>query len=316
MTLQPYEKPFFSFDQQLDQLQARGLLISNRREALEFLRRVNYFRLQAYWYQFEVSPHPEHTLKPGTTFDDIRSLYLFDGELRSQVFAAIVLFESCFRTRLAYCLAERKGDPFAHLDSANYRTDGKHRKHWHDVLKSLRKKAVARANEHDPRILHFHGKYQSFPDLPVWAMVEVASFGDLSKLYNALTSEIEQRIARFFGISGTGVLGSWLHNVNTVRNHCAHHNRLWDFRNPHAVRYPPEWQAVPDPQTLFASLLCIYSLIARWDLEFADSWRDQVSHLIANYLAECPLAREFQGYMGLLPNWQTHPIWHASPPRQ
>lgn len=311
MTLLPYSKPFLTFDEQLDQLEGRGLAIPDRKAARRFLTHVNYFRLQAYWYRFEAQPHPTHTFRPGITFDHIRALYLYDRRLRSLLFGAIDAIEICFRTQLAYCLARPNRDPFAHLDPECYRTDGWHQKHCRQVWDSLRSSARRRAEAHDPRILHFQRRYQRFPDLPVWAVVEVASFTDLSKLYSALKPDIEAQVAAFLGVAGTGVLGAWLHHLSIVRNHCAHHNRLWDYRMPIAVRFPPGWQNTPDPQTLFASLLCIYTLIRSWDPHLANSWRDEVVDLVQGYLSGCPLASEFEPLMGLSANWQRHPVWQS-----
>ena len=43
-------KPWVSFAQQLELLQARGLEVEDRAAALDYLERLGYYRLSGYWY--------------------------------------------------------------------------------------------------------------------------------------------------------------------------------------------------------------------------------------------------------------------------
>ena len=43
-----YPKPWLSLEQQLDNLQARGLHVSDRGKALRCLQRMGYYRLSGY----------------------------------------------------------------------------------------------------------------------------------------------------------------------------------------------------------------------------------------------------------------------------
>lgn len=47
-----YTKNWKSFDEQLDQLIERGLVVTDRAKALECLERIGYYRLSGYWYAF------------------------------------------------------------------------------------------------------------------------------------------------------------------------------------------------------------------------------------------------------------------------
>ena len=48
----PYSKPWLSYNDQLTLLESRGLLITDRPAALEYLERIGYYRLSGYWYAF------------------------------------------------------------------------------------------------------------------------------------------------------------------------------------------------------------------------------------------------------------------------
>lgn len=43
-----YAKPWFSFEQQLVKLQRRGMLITDEAAALDYLKRIGYYRLSGY----------------------------------------------------------------------------------------------------------------------------------------------------------------------------------------------------------------------------------------------------------------------------
>ena len=45
-------KKWKSFEDQLDILESRGLVITNRQAALKYLERLGYYRLSGYWYPF------------------------------------------------------------------------------------------------------------------------------------------------------------------------------------------------------------------------------------------------------------------------
>jgi abortive infection bacteriophage resistance protein len=45
-----YKKPYRTYQQQLELLKSRGLEITNDNVALEYLRRLGYYRLSGYWY--------------------------------------------------------------------------------------------------------------------------------------------------------------------------------------------------------------------------------------------------------------------------
>ena len=49
-----YAKPPLTFQEQLELLESRGLVVSDRALALRWLGRVNYYRLSAYLYPFRL----------------------------------------------------------------------------------------------------------------------------------------------------------------------------------------------------------------------------------------------------------------------
>lgn len=81
--MEPELKKAKTFDEQVDILEERKLLIADREETKRILARVNYYRLSGYFKYFYVDGKEE--FKEGTTFDELYNLYKFDESLRRLV---------------------------------------------------------------------------------------------------------------------------------------------------------------------------------------------------------------------------------------
>ncbi len=213
----PFAKPPATYDQQIDLLKQRGMVIDDDITAKFYLQHLNYYRLGAYWLPFEAN-HSTHQFKPNTNFNDILNLYIFDRELRLLVLDAIERIEVSVRGQWAYQLAHKHG-AHTHLDANLFDT-----KHYQSNLKKLSEE-VNRSDE--IFIKHYLSTYNELLP-PVWVVCEVMSLGQLSRWYNSLKPKATRRaIADVYGIDEY-VLQSWMHHLSLVRNICAHHSRLWN----------------------------------------------------------------------------------------
>ena len=193
-------------------------MVNDCQEAGHYLSHLNYYRLSAYLLPFE-RDHATHQLTPGTTFDQVLNLYVFDRELRLLVLDAIERVEVSIRTRLAYTIAHQHG-PHAHLDESLFKAKWNHA--WN--VRNLKKEA---AQSREVFIRHLVNKYdEALP--PIWAVVEIMTFGQLSKWYANLSSGADRnRVAHTYDMDEINLV-SFLHHISTVRNVCAHHSRLWN----------------------------------------------------------------------------------------
>lgn len=218
MAKQPYNKPAFTIDEQLQQLIDRGMIIDDHAKAKHFLSELNYYRLGAYWLPFEID-HNTHQFKPGTTFEQVLERYDFDRGLRLLLLDAIERVEVSVRTQMAYHLSHKYGSHF-HLDRSLYK--GK----WdYNFNRQKVEKEVFRSKE--TFIKHLKIKYNE-PLPPIWAMVEIMTLGQLSSWYANLKSGADRNlVAHHYDFDET-VFVSFLHHLSIVRNLCAHHSRLWN----------------------------------------------------------------------------------------
>ncbi len=287
-----------TFDEQADLLLSRGLIASHD-EIVERLTSVNYYRLSGYLYNFR---RDDGSYKPGTTLKTVWTHYTFDRQLRLIVIDALERIEVAIRTQLAYYFAHEHG-PFAytnhnnlpHIDSARF-------SQWQAELQS----ELLRSKERF--VQHFQFKYGDEHEvLPIWMLVEVMSFGRTLTFYNGVGTDIRQSIAKEFGIP-EAVLQSWLRALNTVRNICAHHGRLWNRElgvkplMPREQKYPQWHHPVDIPNNRVFGILTILRFMLKTCAP-TSAWNHRIQQLFNEY-SDLPL-----NWMGLPDNWHESPLW-------
>ncbi|MDR2558040.1 MAG: Abi family protein [Oscillospiraceae bacterium] len=65
--------------------------------------------------------------------------------------------------------------------------------------------------------------------IPLYALVELFSFGTLSKFYKNMKNEDKKAVAAMYGINYI-YFSSWIENIAYVRNICAHYGRLYNVK--------------------------------------------------------------------------------------
>ncbi len=214
----PYTKSPLALKDQLQQLKDRGMHVTDEALALHYLGHLNYYRLGAYWLPFE-KDHSSHQFQPGTQFDDALKLYIFDRELRLWLMDAIERVEVSLRTQFAYQLSLRYGT-HPHLNQSLFHEPSRYGR----ALNKLENEVKQSGEEF---IKHLTQKYQE-PLPPIWAIVELMSIGQLSQWYDNLQNRQDRKIiADIYGLDEKN-LRTFLHHLTTIRNHCAHHARVWN----------------------------------------------------------------------------------------
>jgi len=213
-----YNKPPLSYQDQLQQLKNRGLIIEDEKYFMHLLEVKSYYRLSAYWFPL-LKDKENHIFKKGSNFSTAYKIYCFDRELRHLVLAELEKIEVAIRAKIIYIMSHRHG-PFWYENDGLFSNSHKHQR----LLEKF-KTEYDRSDEEF--ILSFKKKYNN-PLPPCWMLFEVTSFGSLSQAYNILKPGIDKReIAKAFGLPDK-VLASWLHSIVYFRNVCAHHSRLWN----------------------------------------------------------------------------------------
>lgn len=82
-------------------------------------------------------------------------------------------------------------------------------------------------NLRTPFIRNFKENYVN-GDIPLYILVEILSFGMLSKFYKNMHGVDKKEIALTYGV-GYAYLESWIESLSYVRNVCAHYGRLYNI---------------------------------------------------------------------------------------
>ncbi len=162
-------------------------------------------------------------------------------------------------------------------------------------------------------VKHSRTTYSEYPDLPIWMLTEVLSFGALSKMYAGLRRDDQRAVASRYGVQAR-FLQSWLHHLVCVRNICAHHGRVWDREWSVKPQLPPHEGWLPPLGTTneqpYATLLILLHLLRRirGDSQSVDTWRRGVVDL----LAKLPRAEGACARLGMPPEWESDPRWRCA----
>jgi len=216
-------KPAKTFEEQLEILKSRGLLVGDEARAIKVLKRINYYRFSAYTLTFK---HYDRYYE-GVTFERIYRHYEFDSKLRNLLMEIIEYVEISFRTHIAYLFAHKYG-PLGYKEMKNFRNEDNHRAFLLELEQLLSK-------SRDPFVSHHREKYRGL--FPVWAAFEVLMFSTLSKLYKNLLVPDQRYIAKqYYGLHYEEV-SSWLYALTVIRNRCAHYSRLFNQTLPIKPRF-------------------------------------------------------------------------------
>lgn len=200
-----------TFEEQVEILKNRGLVIADFDFAVRALQRINYYRLSAY----TLSLKENDQFFSGITFEHIVAIYEFDRRFRYLIMEMVEQVEISFRTHISYHIAHTYG-PLGHLEPEHFKN--------HDLFLNELDQEINRSQE--IFIKHHIEKYEG--KIPVWVAIEVLSFGTLSKLFANMKKNDQNQIARRNYRVPAIYLVSWLKCLSHIRNICAHYGRLYN----------------------------------------------------------------------------------------
>lgn len=257
--------------EQVENLKNLGLIVPDEDYARATLGSISYYRLiKAYALNLKAT---NGRFYGQVTFEQIVGLYQFNTDLRHLLFPIIELIEIRLRCRLANYISLQYG-ALGYQEETIFPNIGYHTKFLEDVAEEVHR------NQRAPFVRNFRDNYVGGA-LPFYALVEIMSFGSLSRFYKNLCGGDKKAIAREFGVGYT-YLESWLESLAYVRNVCAHYGRLYNTRLPKRPALYKEYQhAGIDNSRIFAVLLCLRQLMLAdpcWNVFVED-----LAKLVARY---------------------------------
>ena len=223
-----YPKIFLSVTQLVQKLIDAGMTIDSQDEAMTALTTIGYYRLKGYSFH-RIDPATKKYIT-GTSLSDVLKLYYFDSELSHLIFSYLSQIEVTLRSRLvnAFQLTQDAlilNDPSVFKDKQLY---------WKN--QGTIASEISRSN--DVFIEHNFNNHDGA--IPLWASVEIMSFGTISKTIKNMKTGNQSAFSvlvqnyRFKNTNGNTVnpskdmFTSWIQAVSVMRNICAHNSRIYN----------------------------------------------------------------------------------------
>ena len=303
---QPFDKPSLSFDDQIELLIKRGLVIKDREYAKHHLSHLNYYRIAAYCLPFQ-KQNEDHAFRDGINFETIIDHYCFDSKLRFLLIDAIEKIEVSIRTQWAYHFSQQYGPSCYTIENSSIVKNVGH-------LRAALEELQTSIDRSDERFIEHHRSVYSDPYPPVWVACEVMSLGQISRFYsNMRTFNVRKRIADSYGFDEKFLEG-FLEHLTYVRNVAAHHSRLW---NRHLTKKMPLVKNKPAGlrqnlniedyahHRIYNTFVMVSYLIGI--IRPNRNWGEELKSLVNEY-------RINTRAMGFPENWVELPIWRTKTP--
>ena len=301
-------KIFKTLDEQVEILIGKGLTIDDVEYAKDILFKENYFFLNGYRYPF-VKSLDNKVYIPGTKFEELYSLFLFDRSLRYIIFKYVLQVENNVKSILSYQLSKKYGikeKDYLNVNNFNYTNDKK--KQINDLINKMKRQVNNNAAQHTAT-KHYLDNYGY---IPLWVLVKVLSFGIVSDLYLILKKEDQQDIANVYDLN-IGEVSNYLSLLANYRNLCAHEDIVYENRTKKFI-FDTKYHGLLDIETidnefvcgkndLFALVIIFKSMLS--DIEMNNFVRE-VSNVIENLeynLRSIPIDKILDR-MGFPDNWE------------
>lgn len=313
-------KPWRSFEEQLKQLQERGLAVNDNAAALDYLERIGYYRLSGYWYSLREIDLIESvkqnkavrgsTFIDGTQFEDVIRLYVFDKKLRLLALDALERIEMAVRVDIAHLLGKRHPQAHEQLEClhGNFtkkkieKGDGKGKTPHQLWLEKYR--AMLYRSRNEPFVQHHIKQYGA---LPIWVAVEIWDFGMLSKFFDGMQYADKEYIAKIYGAENGKSFAQWLRSLNFIRNVCAHHSRLWNRNMVEQSNIPKGWDTQLDKNRPFF-FFCLMQQFMKVICP-RSTWSNRLEKLLEKEFPIMSYSTINLDDFGLLSDWKDWELW-------
>lgn len=262
-----------------------------------------------------------HTFKTHATFDHIVELHNFDEALRLLVFRQIQRIEIGIRNRFNEFMCSQTGNAFWYLNSSYF---GRNSREYVDTINKVRTHYL---DSKETFAEHFRNEYYNdycnFYSVmpPSWIIMELMTFGNLLALLNGITDEtiLDLKLDRWskkkIGPDKFKKLTNWMRCIRDVRNHCAHHSRLFNrnFTAPDGIKRlldkEIELVAVVGTKSPQSQLNRLYTALAAMQVITKQIGLEGMGPELKLLFSKYPEAEKHLDAMGFPEEWQKESLY-------
>lgn len=218
-------KKFLTYEQQLELLKNKKLIIHNESKAIEYLKQYSYYSLiSGYKDIFKVEKNGVY--RADATIEHIVALYELDNLLKYIFLQKIISIEKHIKSLYAYSFCQLYGETLDdYLNVNNYNYNAKFQKEINQFV-SIVGSIINRPNKF-PNINYNISNYGT---VPLWIIIHSLTFGQISKLYSFSKQKLQSCISKEFKNIYSEQLSDILNVLTKYRNVCAHGERLYNYR--------------------------------------------------------------------------------------
>lgn len=236
-------KEFLCINCQINLLKKRGLNFLDLEASRDFLLRKNYYNSANLYGKYFHTHFNSNSFVENSTFDEIRSVYYFEKNIRDMTFNLIMNVEANFKSTLSYFFVEKYKDIDAYrykinFDLTSYVDAIDDYKYLKRRFSKIRRSNYDPSNQRDNSIDHYLRKGQS---LPFWVIINYFTFGDMCVFYKLLHYDLQETIAKSFSLMlsksysrkvhlSSQQLIEYLEAIKQLRNTIAHDVCIPKFR--------------------------------------------------------------------------------------
>lgn len=277
-----------TFDEQIEKLKERNLIIENESFAKQVLQRINYYHFTGYLHDFKDLKHDCYP--KSLTFEYIYKIIKFDMRLRNIFSYGMEIIERDLKTSISYHFAHSYPEGnVSYIFDRDFNDKTRHAKFISFVTQNIEN------NEELPFIQHHKLNYQGY--YPIWVAIELFTLGNLENFYTLLDISVQKKIAKEYGYSKRHI-ENWIEAVRRFRNMLAHDMRLYN----HKIISTP---AKTKEFTITTNKIFDYVLVMRLLIRDYDEWNNKILVDLKSVFNEFSESIDIN-CIGFPENWETY----------
>lgn len=227
------DKPFKDYDELINILKKRNIIISDENFAKQCLSDISYYTL-INGYK-EIFTNNNDIFSPPVLFENIYILYMFENTLSSILLKYIIHIEKSLKSKLSYIISKKYGvftdiNDITNTNTKDYlnRDNFQNNKYRNNALRSIKECIPNNKNQSIQYYIANHNH------LPCWILINGISFGQAILLYKSLKSEDKKYVCDQLINSPaltieekTSFLSNALDILREYRNSIAHGQKLF-----------------------------------------------------------------------------------------
>lgn len=201
-----YDKPFKTYDELIDLMISRNIIVSNRSFAKRALSNMSYYTLVNGYKNTFLSLDGSDMFVPGTRFEELYTIHIIDTNLSSILLKYILHIEHSLKSKISYIVSQNYGvysdfaqpvnmNPSDYLYLYNYSSSNGQRR---NILTRIKECGIN--PKKNLSLIHYKNTKNH---VPPWILIDNIPFGLSIKWYSILKSNDKQYVCDNLVLSST-----------------------------------------------------------------------------------------------------------------